>query len=188
MIDGSSFHWTTDFLGRMLETTSEIFYVMMLILLGKGYTVTRARLRAHSVVKVTAFMSLYCVTCIALFTYERQVSLPLLEPWLQIHRGIACLPALFIHYVRGLLLDSISILEKFSTFTNRLLDMDCWFSDFWGGWCSCTEQLSPLNTTQKRMAFICRFSSFPHYGITTYAKPHANFLLLTNLPRDSIVV
>lgn len=63
----------------------------MLILLGKGYTVTRARLRARSVVKVTTFMSLYCVTCIALFTYERQVSLPL-EAWLQIHRRIACLP------------------------------------------------------------------------------------------------
>ena len=60
----------------MFETTSEIFYILMLILLGKGYTVTRARLRARSVVKVTVFMSLYCVTCIALFTYERQV-----RPW-----------------------------------------------------------------------------------------------------------
>lgn len=58
----------------MFEVTSEIFYILLLILLGKGYTVTRARLRVRSVVKVTAFMSLYCVTCIALFTYERQVS------------------------------------------------------------------------------------------------------------------
>lgn len=58
----------------MFEVTSEIFYILLLILLGKGYTVTRARLRVRSVVKVTTFMSLYCVTCIALFTYERQVS------------------------------------------------------------------------------------------------------------------
>ncbi|EFX77644.1 hypothetical protein DAPPUDRAFT_54015 [Daphnia pulex] len=59
-------------IGRMFEATSEIFYILMLILLGKGYTVTRARLRSRSVVKVTVFMSLYCVTYIALFTYERQ--------------------------------------------------------------------------------------------------------------------
>lgn len=58
----------------MFETTSEVFYILLLILLGKGYTVTRARLRARSVVKVTAFMSLYCVTYVALFTYERQVN------------------------------------------------------------------------------------------------------------------
>ena len=57
----------------MFEATSEIFYILMLILLGKGYTVTRGRLRSRSVVKVTVFMSLYCVTYIALFTYERQV-------------------------------------------------------------------------------------------------------------------
>lgn len=55
--------------GRMFEATSEIFYILMLILLGKGYTVTRARLRSRSVVKVTVFMSLYCVTYIALFTH-----------------------------------------------------------------------------------------------------------------------
>lgn len=53
----------------MFEATSEIFYILMLILLGKGYTVTRARLRSRSVVKVTVFMSLYCVTYIALFTH-----------------------------------------------------------------------------------------------------------------------
>jgi hypothetical protein len=65
--------WSAPFIGRMFEATSEIFYILMLILLGKGYTVTRARLRSRSVVKVTVFMSLYCVTYIALFTYERQV-------------------------------------------------------------------------------------------------------------------
>ena len=63
--------------GRIFEAISEIFYILMLILLGKGYTVTRARLRSRSVVKVTVFMSVYCVTYIALFTYERQVILHL---------------------------------------------------------------------------------------------------------------
>lgn len=52
----------------MLEAASEIFYVCLVILLGKGYTVTRARLRAASVVKISVFMSVYCVTYIALFT------------------------------------------------------------------------------------------------------------------------
>ena len=62
-------------LGRIFEASSEIVYILLLILLGKGYTVTRARLRASSVVKVTVFMSVYCVTYIALFTYERQVNI-----------------------------------------------------------------------------------------------------------------
>jgi len=50
---------------------SDICYTLLLILLGKGYTVTRARLKAVSIIKVTTFMSLYCVTYIALFSYER---------------------------------------------------------------------------------------------------------------------
>jgi len=60
--------------GRVLESTSDICYTLLLILIGKGYTVTRARLRVVSVVKVTTFMSLYCVTYISLFSYERMVS------------------------------------------------------------------------------------------------------------------
>ena len=60
--------------GRVLESMSDICYTLLLILLGKGYTVTRARLKAVSIIKVTTFMSLYCVTYIALFSYERMAS------------------------------------------------------------------------------------------------------------------
>ena len=58
-------------LGRILESAADITLVLLLILLAKGYTVTRARLRQASSIKVTMFMCTYCVTYVCLFIYEQ---------------------------------------------------------------------------------------------------------------------
>ena len=41
------------FIGRVLEASAEILFLLLLILLAKGYTVTRARLRNASSAKVS---------------------------------------------------------------------------------------------------------------------------------------
>lgn len=61
------------FTGRVCESASEIVYLLLLLLLAKGFTVTRGRLRLASSIKLTIFMCLYVVTYTVLFVYERQV-------------------------------------------------------------------------------------------------------------------
>jgi hypothetical protein len=61
------------FTGRVCESASEIMYLLLLLLLAKGFTVTRGRLRLASSIKLTIFMCLYIVTYTILFVYERQV-------------------------------------------------------------------------------------------------------------------
>ena len=58
-------------LGRILESAADITLVLLLILLAKGYTITRARLRQASSIKVTMFMCVYGVTYCCLFIYEQ---------------------------------------------------------------------------------------------------------------------
>ncbi|XP_059081294.1 transmembrane protein 145-like isoform X2 [Tigriopus californicus] len=58
--------------GRMLEATSEIIFMTLLILIAKGYTVTRARLRQASSIKVAIFVSCYCITYTILFIFEQK--------------------------------------------------------------------------------------------------------------------
>merc|ERR1712150_81392 len=57
--------------GRILESAADITLVLLLILLAKGYTITRARLRQASSIKVTMFMCVYCVTYACLFIFEQ---------------------------------------------------------------------------------------------------------------------
>lgn len=150
----------------MFEATSEIFYILMLILLGKGYTVTRARLRSRSVVKVTVFMSLYCVTYIALFTYERQVKSCYFEHCNYTFSRVTY--PLIHHFIVVTWTtagnNSISIRGKFFMFTNLQLVTDCWFCDFWAGWLLSMDWLSRWSITQKKMVFIYHFSSFHRCG------------------------
>ena len=47
------------------------FRLLLLILIAKGYTVTRARLRQQSAVKVAMFVSCYCITYASLFVFEQ---------------------------------------------------------------------------------------------------------------------
>ncbi|KAL1139755.1 hypothetical protein AAG570_006732, partial [Ranatra chinensis] len=58
-------------LGRIFESGSEVIYLILLLLLAKGYTITRGRLPLGSSVKLTIFMCLYVVTFSTLFLYEK---------------------------------------------------------------------------------------------------------------------
>ncbi|KAJ4444911.1 hypothetical protein ANN_06710, partial [Periplaneta americana] len=69
-LDGVGFPRTKTF-GRLCESASETIFLLLLLLLGKGFTVTRGRLRLASSIKLTIFMCLYIVTYTVLFVYER---------------------------------------------------------------------------------------------------------------------
>ncbi|XP_068083223.1 transmembrane protein 145 [Anabrus simplex] len=58
-------------LGQIFESTSEVVFLLLMLLLAKGYTVTRGRLRIASSIKLTIFMCLYCVMYCVLFIYEK---------------------------------------------------------------------------------------------------------------------
>lgn len=53
---------------------SETCFLLTLLLLAKGYTITRGRLSLTASVKLTIFMCLYSITFIALFIYEAKVN------------------------------------------------------------------------------------------------------------------
>ncbi|XP_072375299.1 transmembrane protein 145-like isoform X2 [Diabrotica undecimpunctata] len=59
--------------GLMLMGTSETSFVLLLLLLAKGYTVTRGTLPLQASVKLTIFMCLYSVTYVSIFIYEAKV-------------------------------------------------------------------------------------------------------------------
>lgn len=60
--------------GKMVEGGSEGTFLLLLLLMAKGYTITRGRLRVSSAIKITIFMCLYTVTFCTLFIYEQMVS------------------------------------------------------------------------------------------------------------------
>ncbi|XP_017786554.1 PREDICTED: transmembrane protein 145-like [Nicrophorus vespilloides] len=59
--------------GAMFMGLSETCFLLLLLLLAKGYTVTRGRLPLSAGVKLTIFMCLYVVTFVSLFIYEAKV-------------------------------------------------------------------------------------------------------------------
>ncbi|XP_066281004.1 transmembrane protein 145-like isoform X2 [Branchiostoma lanceolatum] len=59
-------------LGRIFQSVSSLVFLLMLILLGKGYTVTRGRLSHGGSVKISVFMTLYTLAFAILFIYERE--------------------------------------------------------------------------------------------------------------------
>ncbi|XP_022251822.1 transmembrane protein 145-like [Limulus polyphemus] len=60
-------------LGRLLEAASTMTLLLLLILIAKGYTITRGRLRSMTSAKIGIFMTLYTVIYSALFIYEKKV-------------------------------------------------------------------------------------------------------------------
>lgn len=64
---------TSKLLGRVLQTASVVLMVLMLLLMAKGFNITRGRLRQSSAVRLTVFMCLYLTTYVTLFIYEQQV-------------------------------------------------------------------------------------------------------------------
>ncbi|XP_063930443.1 transmembrane protein 145-like [Zophobas morio] len=59
--------------GAIFMSLSETLYLLLLLLLAKGFTITRGRLPLAASVKLTIFMCLYVVTYISIFIYEANV-------------------------------------------------------------------------------------------------------------------
>lgn len=53
-------------------SASEIAFLLLLLLMAKGYTITRARLSSCSIVKLTIFINVYIVAYIILFVYQAE--------------------------------------------------------------------------------------------------------------------
>uniref|UniRef100_A0A3Q1F5V9 Transmembrane protein 145 n=1 Tax=Acanthochromis polyacanthus TaxID=80966 RepID=A0A3Q1F5V9_9TELE len=59
-------------LGKLLFSVSFLVFLLMLILLGKGFTVTRARISHSGSVKLSIYMTVYTITYVILFIYEAE--------------------------------------------------------------------------------------------------------------------
>ncbi|XP_076058187.1 uncharacterized protein LOC143035254 [Oratosquilla oratoria] len=59
--------------GRVFSACSTVVMVLLLLLMGKGFNITRGRLRETSAVRLTVFMSIFTVTYASLFIYERNL-------------------------------------------------------------------------------------------------------------------
>ncbi|XP_048775740.2 transmembrane protein 145-like isoform X1 [Ostrea edulis] len=62
-----------EYAARGFGTLSYLTFILMLILMAKGYTITRGRLTSASTIKVSVFFTLYFVTFVILFIYEALV-------------------------------------------------------------------------------------------------------------------
>jgi len=74
-IIGLQYVW---FVGRVFEATAELVFLLMLILMAKGFTVTRGRISTSGSIKLAVFMTVYVLTYAALFIYQAYVSIVLL--------------------------------------------------------------------------------------------------------------
>ncbi|XP_074874860.1 LOW QUALITY PROTEIN: transmembrane protein 145 [Buteo buteo] len=59
-------------LAKLLFSVSFLIFLLMLILLGKGFTVTRGRISHAGSVRLSVYMTLYSITHIVLLTYEAE--------------------------------------------------------------------------------------------------------------------
>uniref|UniRef100_K1QLI5 Uncharacterized protein n=1 Tax=Magallana gigas TaxID=29159 RepID=K1QLI5_MAGGI len=63
----------TEYAARAFGTLSYLTFILMLILMAKGYTITRGKLTSASTIKISVFFTLYFVTFAVLFIYESLV-------------------------------------------------------------------------------------------------------------------
>lgn len=63
----------TKIAGRVFCTVSEMIFLLMLVLMGKGFTITRGKLSTQSTIVITVFFSAYTVCYTAVFIYEAKV-------------------------------------------------------------------------------------------------------------------
>lgn len=63
----------TEYAARAFGTMSYLTFILMLILMAKGYTITRGKLTSASTIKISVFFTLYFVTFAVLFIYESLV-------------------------------------------------------------------------------------------------------------------
>jgi len=59
----------------MCEATAELVFLLMLILMAKGFTVTRGRISTSGSIKLAVFMTVYVLAYAALFIYQAYVRL-----------------------------------------------------------------------------------------------------------------
>ncbi|XP_070080611.1 transmembrane protein 145 isoform X7 [Equus przewalskii] len=60
-------------LAKLLFSSSFLIFLLMLILLGKGFTVTRGRISHSGSVKLSVYMTLYTLTHVVLLIYEAEI-------------------------------------------------------------------------------------------------------------------
>ncbi|XP_060145349.1 transmembrane protein 145 isoform X4 [Globicephala melas] len=60
-------------LAKLLFSSSFLIFLLMLILLGKGFTVTRGRISHSGSVKLSVYMTLYTLTHVVLLIYEAKI-------------------------------------------------------------------------------------------------------------------
>ena len=65
----------------MFEVVSVLVFVVMLLLMGKGFTITRGRISTSGSIKIAVFMTLYALTYAILFFYQAVVCSLLHPPW-----------------------------------------------------------------------------------------------------------
>ncbi|XP_050098399.1 uncharacterized protein LOC126579127 [Anopheles aquasalis] len=58
--------------GGIFTSASEITFLLLLLLMAKGYTITRARLKTCTTVKITIFINLYVVVYVTLYIYQAE--------------------------------------------------------------------------------------------------------------------
>ena len=68
------------FMGRFLDAIAQTLFILMLILLAKGYTVTRGRLRTPTVLKIIILFTIYVIAYVITFMYSELVS-SLFKSW-----------------------------------------------------------------------------------------------------------
>ncbi|GLV38345.1 hypothetical protein CBL_13104 [Carabus blaptoides fortunei] len=66
--------YRTKIMGNMFNAACETIFLLLLLLLAKGYTTTRGRLPLSASVKLTVFMCLYVITYLTLFIYEAKAN------------------------------------------------------------------------------------------------------------------
>jgi len=57
----------------MFEVVSILIFVVMLLLMGKGFTITRGRISTPGAIKIAIFMTLYALAYAILFFYQAVV-------------------------------------------------------------------------------------------------------------------
>ncbi|CAD5113241.1 DgyrCDS2420 [Dimorphilus gyrociliatus] len=57
---------------RFFQSASTCFFLLLLILMGKGYTITRGRISTGGVIKITIFMTIYVIAYFILFVFENK--------------------------------------------------------------------------------------------------------------------
>jgi hypothetical protein len=114
--------------GKGLEALSILVFLLLLILIAKGYTVTRARLKHKTSVKIGIFMGIYSLIYAILFVWEKSVSFQdvrLSNIWfLFLRRQMSQYISLSFFFETTCQLVRSSILGKFYMYMSLLQDMD----------------------------------------------------------------